>query len=52
MIKALDHPNIINLQEYFEDEERIYVIFELCKGGELFQDINYRIKNKLRFTEK
>ena len=36
MIKALDHPNIINVIEYFEDAERIYVIFELCKGGELY----------------
>jgi serine/threonine protein kinase len=52
MIKALDHPNIINVIEYFEDPERVYVIFELLKGGELFQDMNSRIKDKRRFTEK
>lgn len=52
MIKALDHPNIVNVVEYFEDAERVYVIFEYCKGGELYQDINARIKDKRRFTEK
>ena len=52
MIKALDHPNIINVIEYFEDPERVYVIFELCKGGELFQDMNKRIHDHNRYTEK
>lgn len=36
MLKALEHPNIVKVREYWEDAERIYVCFELLKGGELF----------------
>jgi len=32
MLKHLDHPNIIRIYEYFEDDERIYIIMELCRG--------------------
>ena len=51
MMKALDHPNIVQVIEYFEDPERIYVVFEWCKGGELFQEINKKTKTKKRYTE-
>ena len=52
MVKALNHPNIVNVIEYFEDSERIYVVFEWLKGIELYQDINKRIKDRRRFTER
>lgn len=52
MVKALDHPNIVKVIEYFEDQERIYVIFEWLKGGELYCEINRRIKVRKRWTEK
>ena len=52
MIKALNHPSIVTVIEYFEDSERIYVVLEWLKGGELFQDINKRIKERRRFTER
>ena len=32
----LDHPNIIKLYEYYENEKNIYLIMELSTGGELF----------------
>jgi calcium-dependent protein kinase len=48
ILKSLDHPNIIKLYETFQDEEKYYLIFELCKGGELFDTI---IENGY-FTEK
>eukprot|EP01035_Chromulina_nebulosa_P020856 gene20856-27032_t len=31
----LDHPNILRLQEYFETRENIFLVLELCRGGEL-----------------
>lgn len=48
ILKTLDHPNIIKLYETYQDEEKYYLIFELCKGGELFDTI---IENGY-FTEK
>jgi calcium-dependent protein kinase len=45
--KSLDHPNIVKLQEYFVDENRYYLVQEICSGGELWQ----KIKKHTRFTE-
>ncbi len=39
ILKELDHPNIIKLFEIFEDDKKYYLITELCKGGELFDEI-------------
>jgi calcium-dependent protein kinase len=35
-MRKLYHPNVIQLMETFEDESNIYVVLELCSGGELF----------------
>jgi calcium-dependent protein kinase len=32
-MKAVDHPNIVKLFEFFEDDENIYILTELCSGG-------------------
>jgi serine/threonine protein kinase len=52
MMKNLDHPNIIKIHEYFQDNERIYIIMELCKGGDLAYMINKKRKEKNFFTER
>ncbi len=36
VLKALHHPNIIHLEDTFESNDRIYMVMELMKGGELF----------------
>ena len=46
-MKTLDHPNIIKVFENFEDNRYIYLVMELCDGGELFD----RIIEKGHFTE-
>lgn len=39
IMKTLDHPNIIRLYETYVDESRIFMVMELCRGGELFDRI-------------
>jgi len=36
----LDHPNIIRLEEVYESEREIYLVQELCTGGELFDRLD------------
>jgi len=38
----------LKLYEVFEDEKRYYLVTELCKGGELFDEI----VTKVQFSEK
>lgn len=35
----MDHPNIIKLFEVYEDDKNLYLVMELCTGGELFERI-------------
>ncbi|KAJ9592088.1 hypothetical protein L9F63_001374, partial [Diploptera punctata] len=42
------HPNIIQLLEFFEDEERFYLVFEKVNGGPLLT----RIQEHNHFTER
>tara|TARA_B110000285_G_C15077790_1_gene591746 strand:- start:1102 stop:1494 length:393 start_codon:yes stop_codon:yes gene_type:complete len=39
ILQTLDHPHIIKLYEYFEDTKNVYLICEICSGGELFDKI-------------
>lgn len=42
------HPNIIQLIEFFEDEDRFYLVFEKINGGQLLS----RIQERNHFTER
>lgn len=42
------HPNIVTFKEAYEDKEAIYLVMELCEGGELFD----RIVARGHYTER
>lgn len=39
IMQKLDHPNVLKLYEYFIDDSDVYLVTEICKGGELFDRI-------------
>ena len=51
LLKWLDHPNILNIFEIFEDDESYYQVCELMEGGELYDEISSRSKQNVCFTE-
>jgi serine/threonine protein kinase len=40
LLKLVDHPNVIKLYEFYEDEQNIFLILEYCDGGELFDRLH------------
>lgn len=44
IIKKLDHPNIVKIFEEYEDSKYLYIVTELIKGGELFDELIERKK--------
>ena len=48
----VDHPHIIKLYDVFEDETHIYLVSELCTGGELYDAVVEKSRSKEgHFTE-
>lgn len=47
ILNDLDHPNVVKMIEFEETKDKIYIVMELMKGGELFD----RIIEKEQFTE-
>ena len=43
----LDHPNIIQIYDVFENPLYFYIVMELCDGGELFN----KLKEFKKFNE-
>ena len=35
----MDHPNVVKIYEYYEDEKNYFIVTEACNGGELFDEI-------------
>jgi calcium-dependent protein kinase len=46
----LDHPNIVRLEEVYEGNNEIFLVQELCSGGELFDRLDDQ--PDCHFTEK
>jgi calcium-dependent protein kinase len=39
IMMRLNHPSILRLFDFFEDKKHVYLVLELCSGGELFDRI-------------
>ncbi|GAQ89885.1 Serine Threonine protein kinase [Klebsormidium nitens] len=48
MHHLVGHPHVVKIQGAYEDPRRVYIVMELCTGGELFD----RIVANGRFSEK
>lgn len=42
------HANIVTFKEAFEDKDAVYLVMEICEGGELFD----RIVSRGHYTER
>lgn len=47
IMRLLNHPNVVQMKEVFEDRGKMYLVMELIEGGELFE----RIRQKKVFSE-
>mmetsp|Transcript_25819 Transcript_25819/g.54836 ORF Transcript_25819/g.54836 Transcript_25819/m.54836 type:complete len:627 (-) Transcript_25819:10-1890(-) len=36
---TLDHPHVVKLVEYYDEERYLYLVFELCEGPDLFDRV-------------
>lgn len=48
IMKAIDHPNLLMLNEIFEDQKALHLVLELCTGG----DLQGRLAKAVKFTEQ
>ncbi len=39
ILKRLDHPHILKVLDFFDENDFVYIVTELCTGGELFDKI-------------
>lgn len=47
----LDHPNILHFKNFVQDDKALYVVSELCEGGDLFQAV-VKKSNVRSFSEE
>ncbi|KAM3143579.1 hypothetical protein pb186bvf_004341 [Paramecium bursaria] len=39
IMEQMDHPNVLRLFETFEDNENLYMVLEICQGGDVFDKV-------------
>lgn len=52
LLKKLDHPNIVEYFETFNEKNYLYLVMELCQGGELFDSQETYVKSGEPYTER
>lgn len=47
MMELMDHPNIVRLFEVFEDHRNVYLVLQLCEGGDMLELMLDRLNHNL-----
>jgi len=52
LIKMMDHPNVVKVFEVFQTVSVLYIVMELCTGGELFDKLYDQVDEQGNETAK
>jgi len=52
ILNAMDHPNIVKLHEVITHKKQIFLVQELCDGGDLYTRLPYTEKDSAYITGK
>lgn len=59
VLKLLDHPHVVRLFEHYHDnravaiaQRHIYLIMDICRGGDLLEFVTSNVKSKRKLPEK
>ncbi|CAK9302054.1 unnamed protein product [Gordionus sp. m RMFG-2023] len=52
LLKRINHPNIIKMIDFFWDSTFVYIMMEICEGGDLAKFIKVNIKLSEKFTQQ
>jgi len=52
ILNTMDHPNIVKLREVISHEKQIFMVLELCDGGDLYSRLPYTEKEAAYITGK
>jgi len=51
ILKSMDHPHIVKAHEVFETKNQIFLVMEICYGGDLHDRAPYSEKDSARIAE-
>ena len=43
VLARIEHPHIVKMHECFEENGYLYIVLELCRGGELYERIAQKV---------
>jgi len=52
ILRSLDHPNIIKAYEVYSNKSQIYIVMEICSGGDLYKRLPYSEKDAAKIVGK
>jgi len=52
ILRALDHPNIVKAHEVFECRGQMFLVLELCSGGDLYTQSPYSVERATSITRQ